>query len=95
MSEEGEISVRRIYQKAFKEHFRNAILCARLNSLYTQAQMAKQLAMDERSYSDLERGINACSALTFALFLIYVCDDPVAFLQGLRLAIESHAESPV
>lgn len=44
--------------------------------------------MDPRSYVDLDHGKSGCSGFTLALFLIYVCDDPMSFLQDLRRALE-------
>lgn len=60
---------------------------------YTQSQMASLLIMDERSYVDLDHGKSCCSALTLALFLIYCCNDPVSFLNGLREAFEKECEN--
>lgn len=51
--------------------------------------MAEKLAMDDRSYIDLEHGKCCCSAVTLALFLIYVCDDIISFLGDLKIAFES------
>ena len=50
--------------------------------------MAELLAMDDRSYADLEHGKSCCSAVTLGLYLAYACDDPVEFVKGLRQAIE-------
>ena len=47
------------------------------------------MGMSTRSYVDLEHGKTACSAVTLALFLVFVCDDPVKFLEELRYAFES------
>lgn len=71
-----------------KQFFYEQLIRIRYESQLTQAQMARQLAMDERSYVDLDHGKTCCSGLTLALFLIYVCKDPLAFLQDLRLAFE-------
>jgi len=48
--------------------------------------------MDDRSYIDLEHGKSCCSAVTLALFLIYVCDDIISFLEDLRIAFESEID---
>lgn len=50
--------------------------------------MAEKLAMDERSYIDLDHGKTCCSAVTLALFLIYVCEDVGKFLLELKNALE-------
>ena len=54
----------------------------------TQTQMAGRLSMDPRSYVELDQGKSSCSALTLALFLIYVCKDSDTFLEKLRIALE-------
>ncbi len=46
--------------------------------------MASLLLMSERSFYDLERGKSCCSALTLALYLLYVCEDVSVFLEDLR-----------
>ena len=55
----------------------------------SQEEMAHHLAMAARTYVDLDHGKTSCSALTLARFLIYVCADPVAFLEELRDAFEA------
>ena len=55
---------------------------------YTQSQMADLLVMDDRSYAELDHGNSCCSALTLVLYLIYCCDDPLAFLDTLRKVLE-------
>lgn len=54
----------------------------------TQAQMAQRLAMELRSYSDLDQCKSSCSALTLACYLIYCCEDPLAFLRELHMAFK-------
>ena len=54
-------------------------------------EMASRLLMAARTYIDLEQAKNCCSALTLALYLIYVCNDPLAFLNELRKALEADA----
>ena len=54
----------------------------------TQAEMAEKLIIDDRSYIDLDHGKTCCSAVTLALFLVYVCDDVDGFLAELRHAFE-------
>ena len=46
------------------------------------------MAMDERSYIDLDHGKTCCSAVTLVLFLIYVCEDVEKFLSELKNALE-------
>ena len=62
---------------ALKNFFREQLLQTR-NSLHlTQRQM--------------ESGESGCSALTFALFLAYFCDDPIAFRAELKEVFENSA----
>lgn len=56
---------------------------------YTQSQMAALLVMDDRSYSELDHGKSCCSALTLILYLIYCCDNPLAFLESLQKILEA------
>ena len=58
----------------------------------TQEEMAQKLMMGCRTYVDLDHGKSGCSALTLALFLIYVCSDPICFLKELKDAFENSEE---
>lgn len=78
--------------RVLRKYFCAQALHARTKMGMTQAQMAERLVMDERSYSDLEHGVSACSGLTLALFLIYCCDEPGEFLKELRRALEEEIE---
>lgn len=49
----------------------------------SQEEMASWLLMATRTYIGLEQTKNCCSALTLALHLIYVCNDPLTFLNKL------------
>ena len=42
-----------------------------------------------RARVDLEHGESCCSAVTLALFLMYFCQEPLVFLEGLRYAFEA------
>lgn len=80
--------MRKTYHMILKSCFRADLLRTRNALGFTQAQMAEKLAIDERSYSDLDRGKSCCSAITLCLYLIYLCQDTQAFLEELRYAIE-------
>ena len=67
-----------------KEHFHDGLIHCSCRKQATQAQMAVLLAMDVRSFADLDHGKSGCSGLTLACFLLYCCDDPLAFLNNLR-----------
>ena len=75
--------------RVFKEFFNNRLILARDNLGVTQEKMAHRLSMAPRTFSDLERGRSGCGALTLVLFMIYICKDPIEFLEELRNALES------
>lgn len=78
--------MRKVYSAILKQFFYGRLLHTRAEKGYTQAQMAELLIMDDRSYIDLEHGRNGCSATTLALFLAFVCEDPVIFIEDLNHA---------
>lgn len=80
--------MRKHYKKALKLFFHRKVFCARVDMNISQEEMAQRLAMTCRSYIDLDHGKSCCSAVTLALFLIYICDDPLATLEELQLALE-------
>lgn len=80
--------MRKIYHEILKTCFHTNLIQSRDALGLTQAEMAEILAMDERSYSDLDLGKSCCSNITLALFLARVCKDPEKFLEDLRHAFE-------
>lgn len=80
--------MRRIYHNVLKQHFHIHLVHVRDTNGLTQSEMAEKLSMDDRSYVDLDHGKTCCSAVTLALFLVYVCDDVHEFLEELRHAFE-------
>lgn len=82
--------MRKHYLKILKSFFHNKLFYTREALGFTQEEMAHRLVMAARTYVDLDHGKTSCSALTLALFLIYVCADPVAFLEELRDAFEAY-----
>jgi len=81
--------MRKHYEEVLKMFFHKELFRRREELGITQEEMAHRLAMGSRSYVDLDHGKSGCSGLTLARFLIYVCKDPVAFLEELRYAFES------
>ena len=81
--------MRRIYRNVLKHQFHIRIVHIRNVKGITQSEMAELLSMDERSYIDLDHGKACCSAVTLALFLVYVCEDVHEFLEELRHAFET------
>lgn len=84
--------MRKTYHTILKEQFHIRLIRARVRLELTQAEMAEKLHMDDRSYSDLDTGKNCCSAVTLALFLVFICEDVEGFLEELRHAFEVGTE---
>ena len=87
--EKGDHPVRDKYNQVLRIYFYNKVFKARVNLDISQEEMAHRLSLSCRSYVDLEHGETCCSAVTLAIFLIYVCNDPLAFLEELRYAFET------
>ncbi len=85
--------MRKHIQNRIKEFFRFALLQCREKNSFSQEEMAHRLAMATRSYIGLEHGESSCSAVTFILFLLYLCPDPTTFLKELRQALDSDREA--
>lgn len=80
--------MRKQYTQVLKTHFHKSLFRSRAELNITQEEMAHRLLMASRTYVDLDHGKTCCSALTLALFLIYICTDPLKFLEELRDAFE-------
>lgn len=80
--------MRKHYTKVLKTFFHEKLFLRREMLGISQEEMADRLAMASRTYVDLDHGKTCCSGLTLALFLVYVCDDPLGFLEELRNAFE-------
>ena len=81
--------MRKQYTQVLKVFFHQKLFHSRVDMGITQEDMACRLSMASRTYIDLDHGKTCCSALTLALFLIYICTDPLAFLKELQEAFES------
>lgn len=81
--------MRKQYVKVFKVFLQQGLYNARADLGLSQEQMAERMEMSSRCYVNLEHGKSSCSGLTLALYLIYGCNDPVAFLEDLRRAFEN------
>ena len=78
------------YKQVLAAFFRHQIFHTRVEILdITQEEMAHRIGISTRSYVDLENGKTTCSAVTLALFLAFVCIDPIVFREELRYAFES------
>ena len=81
--------MRKHYTNVLKTFFHDKLFYTRETLGISQEEMAHRLVMAARTYVDLDHGKTSCSALTLALFLIYVCSDSAAFLEELRNAFEA------
>ena len=82
--------MRKHYETIFKRFFCTTLFRIRCDQNITQEEMADRLAMSTRSYIDLDHGKTGCSGLTLALFLVYVCTEPLDFLANLRTAFDNN-----
>lgn len=80
--------MRKQYTEVLKSFFQEKVYNRRKNMGISQEEMASRLEMGCRGYARLDQGQRCCSALTLALFLIYICEDPLSSLQELRHALE-------
>ena len=65
------------------EEFRFLAIKTRERLRLTQREMSDRLQMSESSYSDIERGVYKCSALSVIL-LLNMQDDPVCTLNNVN-----------
>ena len=80
--------MRKAYKEALKTFLTEQIKNSRISHHLSQEKAAEYLAMDPRSYADIDNGKCMCSTTTFALFLTYLCDDPNELLNNVKIIIE-------
>lgn len=85
--------MKKTYHAILREHFHFHLFHTRITLALTQSEMAEKLYMDDRSYSDLDNGKSCCSAVTLALYLVYVCEDVIGFIEELRNAFAAGTEN--
>ena len=85
--------MRKIYHSILKTYFHHTLVRRRMDLQMTQSQMAERLCMDDRSYIDLDHGTSCCTALTLALYLVFLCEDVRDFTEGLRYAFNAGKDS--
>lgn len=81
--------MRKQYESILKTVFHEELFRRRCELGFSQEEMAHRLAMASRTYVELDHGKSCCGGLTLSLFLIYICEDPLTFLQELRYAYEN------
>lgn len=87
--------MRHYYEEILKTFFHARLMKAKASLNWSQAKLAKILCMDSRSIVYLAHGDFCCSALSLAMFLIYCCENPLAFLDDLRKEFEGMADNHI
>lgn len=64
--------MRRTVHSVIKKYLSKHIAATRSNNKWTKRKMSEELDMDDRSYADIEKGVSACSTVTFILYLLFV-----------------------
>lgn len=88
--------MRKTAHTVIKENLRKQISETRVKNNWTKRKMAEMLAMDDRSYSDIEKGISACSTVTLIIFIIFVLEDSTQkddLFEDLRKKLEAAWEN--
>ena len=68
--------MRNRYKQVLSAFFHHKLFQTRGTLLdITQEEMAHRIGISTRAYVDLENGKTTCSAVTLALFLVYVCNE--------------------
>ena len=81
--------MREEYKQILKKLLHEKIIECRNDLCISQEEMAHRLAMAGRSYVELEHGKTGGSALTLALYLVYLCPDSTTFLNELKDAFDT------
>ncbi len=76
--------MRNTYKAVLKKYLHERIVADRKKNHLVQEKMAERLLMDWRSYADIENGKNLCSTVTFTMYLLEFCDDPIELLEEIR-----------
>ena len=80
--------MREQYNNILKSFLQQKISQRRIDLDISQEEMGHRLLMSCRSYVDLEHQKCGCSALTLAIYLVYLCPDREAFLNELEEAFD-------
>ena len=72
--------MRAYLEDLFKNYFHAHLVKSCASMKLSKTAAAKLLQMTYRSYSALENRENSCRGLTLALYLIYMSENPLAFL---------------
>lgn len=80
--------MRKEYREILKNCFHAHLISKPKKKELNHSETAAHLLMSSRAYYDLEQGKFCCSALTLALYLIYLCRDVPGFLEELQRELE-------
>ncbi|MCI8633147.1 MAG: helix-turn-helix domain-containing protein [Lachnospiraceae bacterium] len=80
--------IRDLYVSLLKQYLSEEIKMTRKERSLTQEAMAEKLAIERRTYCNIEKGENMCGTVSFILFLAYECDDSIKFLKNVRELLE-------
>ena len=83
--------IRDVLETILGDEFRFLAIKTRERLHLTQREMSDRLQMSESSYSDIERGVYHCSALT-AILLLNMQNDPNCFLNTVTQKFEEWYE---
>lgn len=70
--------------------FGDRLLRTRDELSLTQMEFADELAMDRRSYIDIEHRKSLCCALTLLIYLCYFCKEPMAVINKCREILDKY-----
>lgn len=80
--------MKELYLNALKPYIREEFKTTRKENSLTQEKMAENLAVERRTYCNVETGLNMCGTLSFILFLLYECKDVDKFLEGMKEVLQ-------
>lgn len=80
--------MREIYKQAIKDVISESFYKTRTEQRLTQDKMSEKLMLSCRSYIDIEHGASLCGSLPLILYLLDCCQDPMEFLDEMRIALD-------
>ena len=79
-------------EKVLKKELETLAKNTRRHLNLTKTKMAEKLFMNDRSYIDIESGVNMCGTLTTVLILAEM-DDPKSYLEELKSKLHEASEN--
>ena len=84
--------MRKKIRKKLKQELNALAKTIRSQLNLTKTKMAEKLFMNDRSYIDIESGVNMCGTLTTVLILAEM-DDPKSYLEELKSKLHEASEN--